>query len=686
VSARRSDTTGGGGAPVDLSYDLYRGPHTVIDITGAPASPALRRELERRWSEAVFDGFLPDEAKSAVRAAMVGDGYVQATAEAMLEPSTDGREKHLVVRIDPGPRLSQLRVSFSGNDRIRTRLLEDQVARSNPSPWIDPAPLVRAVTAQYRDAGFLTARVTAHAPVFEAGTATLPVHIEEGPLFRVGTVLFTGTIRRSAEMARRAFTLKAGDAMTKAAMDTAVDALSNAYRADGFNAVRVTLMSDAMADSGLVALTVAVDEGVRQVLQEVLTEGARRTDPELVSRELRLVPGQPVDRAAWAQARKRLYDTSVFRQVDIQAVPAETPSDPPAGGTVPADQPVAARVRLDEWPPLRVRYGLELEDLQQPASEGRDLRPGVAADLAYRNPFGRAATTGLALRFTKDFEAARAFFSSPSFLGWPLTSNLFIARSRQRFGQSTSSPFNTDKLEFTAEQRVRAGRRLQVAYSYNFQRNHTFDPNADANDPLAFDVSVNIGRLTTTALVDTRDDLVDATRGAFFTSTFEYAGGPGSDLRFSKFFAQQNYYRSLGGRLVFATSGRLGLGDAYGQELISSERYYAGGGNSVRGFSDETLGPRTVFGDPAGGNALVVVNEELRFPLAWRFRGVAFFDAGNAFTTIHEFGPRKLRTGAGVGLRVQTPFALLRLDLGTPIGANPGESRVQWFFSLGQAF
>jgi outer membrane protein assembly factor BamA/autotransporter translocation and assembly factor TamB len=686
VSARRSEASSGSGAPVDLSYDLYRGPHTLIDVVGAPVSSALRSDLERRWSEAVFDGFLPDEAKSAVRTAMVGDGYVQATTDAALQPSADGREKRLVVRIDPGPRFSRMRVSFSGNERMASRTLEDQVARSNPSPWIDAAPLVRSVTTFYRDAGFLDAHVTAQAPVFEGSTTTLPVHVEEGPLFRVGMVLFTGTIRRSADMARKAFSLQPGAAMTKTAMDAAVEALSSAYRADGFNAVRVTLMSDTAPDSGLVALTVAVDEGVRQVLLEVTTEGAKRTNPELVSRELKLVPGQPVDRAAWAQARKRLYDTSVFRQVDIQAVPVEKPANPPADATAPADQPVTARVTLDEWPPLRVRYGLELEDLQQPASEGRDLRPGVAADITYRNPFGRAATTGLALRFTKDFEAARAIFSSPSFLGWPLTSNVFIARSRERFGQSTTLPFTTDKLEFTAEQRFRAGRRLQVAYSYNFQRNHTFETNADPNDPEAFDISVNIGRLTTTALVDTRDDLVDATRGAFFTSTFEYAGGLGSDLRFSKFFAQQNYYRSLGRGLVFATSGRLGLGDAYGQELILSERYYAGGGNSVRGYTDEGIGPRDAFGDPAGGNALVVVNEELRFPVAWRFRGVAFFDAGNAFSTIHDFSPRKLRTGAGVGLRVQTPFALLRVDLGTPLGANPGESRVQWFFSLGQAF
>jgi outer membrane protein assembly factor BamA len=106
----------------------------------------------------------------------------------------------------------------------------------------------------------------------------------------------------------------------------------------------------------------------------------------------------------------------------------------------------------------------------------------------------------------------------------------------------------------------------------------------------------------------------------------------------------------------------------------------------VRGFKEDTLGPVNVFGDPAGGDALLVFNEELRFPIVWRLRGVGFFDAGNAFATIGDLRLRGLRAGTGVGLRVQTPFAILRIDLGTPVARKPGESRARWFFSIGQSF
>ena len=682
VSARRSGSAGEAAATVDLTYNVYRGPRTVIDISGTSSDGAVREELARLWGQAVFDSFLLDEARNAARAASIRDGYLRATVTAAIERRESPDEKHLVVSIQPGTWYARPRLAFTGQQHASADRL-DELARLSPSPWIDPAPLVKAVTTMYRNEGFLDADVRIDSPVFDVASATFPIVIREGPRFRLESVEFVGARARGPEAAEKAFGLQPGAALTRDAADAAVLALTASYRTDGFNAVRVTLTSQATRATGLVALTVTVDEGPRQVVRDVVVTGVRRTSPTLVSRALKLDAGQPVDLSTWAQARKRLYDSGVFRQVDIRAEAI----DPEDAAAAQVEQPIRARVTLEEWPPIRVRYGFELDDELRPASEATTLRAGVAADATYRNVFGRAGSAGLAARYTKDFNATRGFFSTPFFFGLPLTSNLFVARSLEQRGTSTDRPFVINKSEFTAEQRFRAGRRLQIAYSYNFQKNHTFDTNADPDDPFVFDVTTNIARVTTTALVDTRDDLVDATRGLLFSSTFEYGAGPlGSDLRFAKYFVQQNYYRTLSGRVVFATSGRLGLGAGFGQELIRTERFRAGGGNSVRGFGQDALGPVDVFGDPAGGNALLVLNEELRFPIAWRFRGVGFLDAGNDFATIHDFGLTTLRVGTGVGLRVQTPVALLRVDLGTPLRARPGETRLRWFFSIGQAF
>ena len=138
-------------------------------------------------------------------------------------------------------------------------------------------------------------------------------------------------------------------------------------------------------------------------------------------------------------------------------------------------------------------------------------------------------------------------------------------------------------------------------------------------------------------------------------------------MRFAKYFFQQNYYRTLGRGVVFATSGRLGLGAGYGQDLLFSEKFLRRRRQQRARVQAGCARARWMcLGIPTGGNALLVFNEEMRFPMFWRFRGVGFFDAGNVFEKAGDLSFGGLRAGTGVGLRVVTPFALLRVDLGTP--------------------
>jgi outer membrane translocation and assembly module TamA len=312
---------------------------------------------------------------------------------------------------------------------------------------------------------------------------------------------------------------------------------------------------------------------------------------------------------------------------------------------------------------------------------------GLASDLSSGNLFGRAVSVGLAGRYTRDFRAARAYLTASSLFDRPMTSTVFLSRSREQFGTSpdgSSSRFVTDKTGLTLEQRVRPFPKVEVAYRYSFERNHTFD--LHSTDVIPFDVLENVARLAATALVDTRNDLVDATRGWFHSSDLEY--GPlalGSDVRFAKYLLQQRYYHTVG-TIVLATAARVGLATGFDQVLIPSERFFAGGGGSVRGYAEDALGPRDVFGDITGGNALVVLNEEVRFPIYKTVRGVAFLDAGRAFETTRLVRLGDLSAGTGLGLRVQTPIVLLRVDVGVPLDSAVGPRRPRWFFSIGQAF
>jgi outer membrane translocation and assembly module TamA len=130
------------------------------------------------------------------------------------------------------------------------------------------------------------------------------------------------------------------------------------------------------------------------------------------------------------------------------------------------------------------------------------------------------------------------------------------------------------------------------------------------------------------------------------------------------------------------------------EDLPASERFFAGGDTTVRGFSLDRLGTEetiTETGFPRGGNGVVVLNAELRVNV-WRSLGmVGFVDAGNVFLRASDIDLTDLRPATGFGLRYRSPIGPLRVDLGfnlDPRELVPGrlERRPVLHVSLGQAF
>ena len=144
--------------------------------------------------------------------------------------------------------------------------------------------------------------------------------------------------------------------------------------------------------------------------------------------------------------------------------------------------------------------------------------------------------------------------------------------------------------------------------------------------------------------------------------------------------------RPLGPSLTWAQGARLGLAHGFqGQRLTSTERFRAGGANTIRGFANDSVGPRNVFDDPAGGQAVAILNEELRYHHPSGLGAAVFYDGGNVFESVSELS-LDWRHTLGAGLRYASPVGLLRLDLGMPLNPRNGDKRFRYFISLGQAF
>jgi outer membrane protein assembly factor BamA len=435
--------------------------------------------------------------------------------------------------------------------------------------------------------------------------------------------------------------------------------------------------------SARVDISVRVVAGPRSILRDVVVEGGDAGKPT-IARSVTLETGAPLDPEEIRETRRRLYDLDVYRSVDIQVQPIASDNAPPPAAVAVAEQPVMARIVLEERPRYRVRYGLAVSDEEIDEDE-RDRRLGFAADVENRNLFGRGATAGVSLRLRRDQQVGRLTLGSQRFFGLPLRSTVFVERQREQLNPEGAFPFTSDVNNLNAEQSFRLRRAIELRYGYGIERNHTF---FKTDGPDGFDLTVKVARLTTSGLIDRRDDAFNPARGWFVSSALELSRpGLGSDLSFLKNFAQYSQYFGFGRGVVLASAARVGLARTIEDEvLIPSERFYAGGANTVRGYRQDDLGPRSVLEDAEGGEAMLVLNGELRFPIYRWLKGVGFVDIGNVYPKVRDMSLTDLQVGVGAGARFDTPFGLIRFDLGIPANRRPFDPKWKVHFGLGHAF
>lgn len=190
---------------------------------------------------------------------------------------------------------------------------------------------------------------------------------------------------------------------------------------------------------------------------------------------------------------------------------------------------------------------------------------------------------------------------------------------------------------------------------------------------------------------DASDSLLDPARGwrLGLSLSPEVSRSNAGYATYARAQLDASTYRPVGERIVLAARARIAaIPGAALPDIAPSRRLYAGGGGSVRGYGFRAIGPRDAAGNPTGGRSLVEGSVEARIGTGW-FGGaiqvVPFLDAGAVDESVTP-SFNDLRFGAGIGIRYQTGFGPIRVDVGTPIGRRPGESRLGVTVALGQAF
>jgi outer membrane protein insertion porin family len=281
--------------------------------------------------------------------------------------------------------------------------------------------------------------------------------------------------------------------------------------------------------------------------------------------------------------------------------------------------------------------------------------------------------------------------------------------------QAVRTSFNFTRKGANAELDHRISPTVRGNVRYSFSTTHLFDEQLTEQEQVNIDRFLPRVRLSAFAGAiarDVRDDVLEPHSGTLVSADGELATRAlGSQVGLTKMFIRGFWYRGFGPRrMVFASGARLGVATGFPREVQlvnpdgsvvtttvrevpASERFFAGGDTTVRGFAQDTLGePETIstHGFPKGGNAMIVLNAELRVPIWRELAGAVFVDAGNVYATAADFSLMDMRGSTGFGFRYRSPVGPIRVDLGFKLDrrviAGTLEPRTQLHISIGQAF
>lgn len=251
---------------------------------------------------------------------------------------------------------------------------------------------------------------------------------------------------------------------------------------------------------------------------------------------------------------------------------------------------------------------------------------------------------------------------------------------------------NTRARGATGNLARRLGLYSNVAVQYKYQElRQRIEP---VQEPEISEPAVPTERHTTVSSVglsfhrDNREPFLNPRNGWLNEFAVEYAGGfIGGQTSFFKLTGDNRHYSRIGD-MVLVNALRLGYAQGLRsnreREIVSFERFRAGGSTTVRGYKDRSLGPLDdELSNTHRGDVLFIYNVELRFPLYNLVGGALFFDTGNVWDNLDAVDTDPLHSAIGVGVRVDTPLGPLRFDYGVPL---VGDESPQINLGLGQAF
>jgi len=636
----------------------------------------------------VFDRSLLEKVELELERQYYSRGKYGVKIDTTVTPLERNRVD-ILIDVSEGAIARIRQINIVGNEVFDDEKLLDTFNQSTPN-WLsfytkddqyskqELAADLETLRSYYQDRGYINFNVdsTQVSITPDKKDIYITININEGQQYKVREVRLSGEMVVPPEQLFPNFQVNAGDVFSRKRVTDTVTRISDSLGNEGYAFANVNTVPDIDEETREVDLTFFVDPGKRVYVRRVNFAGNSKTRDEVLRQELRQMEGGWFSAEKVERSRTRLQRLGFFEEVNVEtpAVPGTTDAvDVNYSVTEQASGSISAGVGFSQTSGVILNGSVTQDNF---LGTGRRVSVSVnnsdvttLYSFSYSNPYytvdGISRGFGAFYRETDADSANIADYTTDTYganvsYGFPV------------------SEYNSFQFSIEAD-----SLKLKVADFASTEITDFVNEHGDNFKSLG---------LTTSFAYDTRNRRIFPSDGGLRRISVE-AKIPGSELEYYKLNLGIQQYIPLTRLFTFHTKVDIGYGDGYGDfdDMPFFENFFAGGVRSVRGYEDNSLGPRDSDNDPIGGNFKTTGTAQIQFPPPFLTQSNAvrlslFYDAGNVFAGTEDWTADDIRMSAGIGGTWLSPVGPLAISVAQPINDKSGDDVQQFQFSLGAGF
>jgi outer membrane protein insertion porin family len=650
----------------------------------------LAREISLNADMPLNDVNLKDSA-AKLRKFYSSKGYNDAVIQPKVVDAGGGMV-NVVFKIDEKLKQKINDVTFVGNTVFSNWKLKHSISNQySYFSWILDTGLLNREELQndklrlrdmYWNLGYLDFKVDDIEITEDPGNpeyVNLTFKIHEGEPYKVGKITISGNTEYSEEELLPLLSLKTGDVFDNRKEKEDIDIISDRYASLGYADFRCRAVRYPDYKNKTVDLEYVLNEGIIYYVRDVYITGNEIVKDYVIRRELAIQPGDPVDKNRIETSKSRLMGMGYFEDVE--------PSTAGAGEAGKKD--VNFKVKEKNTAGFRIGGGYSDTDSLAGMLELSESDLDITDPSSFFRGGGQRLRAQALVGLTRyDFNVN---FTEPWMFGLPWKFDLggYFNNVTYEHWQEQRAGFKTSLSHKLFDDFTSAG----LGYRFENVRVHKMD---DWMSPYLLDqegskwvsaVSMNLNR-------DTRDSMLDPTSGYQINFleevTTKILGA--SENYYRTEMKASNYYSFFDKFLIWHLGGKVGTVSSFNREneVPLFEKYFLGGGDSIRGFPYRNISPVDDNDINCGGQSMMMMTTEVTHPI-WEFiRGAVFLDAGNVYKNSFSYNFNQINAGTGYGLRIKVPYvnAPVKVDLAYPIlNKQQGyDSKFRVHFDMGFAW